>query len=88
MTLNTDGSVLRNGNWAAAGGLLRDECGRCHDTFTINLGACSITRAEMHGLLTGLRQAWQLCRKSFRCIQPYHSGNTITSNILDQLICV
>ncbi|CAN0924963.1 hypothetical protein LINGRAHAP2_LOCUS34484, partial [Linum grandiflorum] len=44
-------------NQAATGGLLRDKFGRCHCAFTSNLGACSITRAEMQGLLTGLCQA-------------------------------
>ncbi|CAN0920732.1 hypothetical protein LINGRAHAP2_LOCUS32213, partial [Linum grandiflorum] len=55
--LNTDGSVTGCGNKAATSGLLRDEFGRCHSAFTTNLGTCSITRPEMQGLLTGLRQA-------------------------------
>ncbi|CAN0880875.1 Putative ribonuclease H protein At1g65750 [Linum grandiflorum] len=64
MTLNTDGSVRGRSSKASAGGLLRDAFGHCHAAFTQNLGSCSITRAEMRGLITGLEMAWELgCRK-------------------------
>ncbi|CAN0904227.1 Putative ribonuclease H protein At1g65750, partial [Linum grandiflorum] len=64
MTLNSDGSVRERGSKASAGGLVRDAFGRCHAAFTLNLGSCSITRAEMRGLTTGLDVAWKLgCRK-------------------------
>ncbi|CAN1170687.1 Putative ribonuclease H protein At1g65750 [Linum perenne] len=45
---------------AAAGGLLRDFDGRCITAFAMNLGSCSITRAEMRGAVEGLQRAWDL----------------------------
>ncbi|CAN1779642.1 Putative ribonuclease H protein At1g65750 [Linum perenne] len=58
LTVNSDGSVLGNHSKAAAGGLLRNEEGKCLQAFAINLGVCSITRAEIRGALEGLRLAW------------------------------
>ncbi|CAN1186613.1 Putative ribonuclease H protein At1g65750 [Linum perenne] len=58
MILNTDGSVNLTMGRAAAGGLIRDELGRCSCAFTINLGICSITRAELRGIAAGLQLAW------------------------------
>ncbi|CAN1130224.1 Putative ribonuclease H protein At1g65750, partial [Linum perenne] len=40
------------------GGLIRDNLGRCFQAFCCNLGKCSISRAELHGMATGLRVAW------------------------------
>ncbi|CAN1140984.1 Putative ribonuclease H protein At1g65750 [Linum perenne] len=57
--LNTDGSVLPESGSAAAGGLLRDSLGRCTRAFTVNLGRCSITWAELQGILVGLDVAWE-----------------------------
>ncbi|CAN1306112.1 Putative ribonuclease H protein At1g65750 [Linum perenne] len=57
-TLNVDGSVERQSGRAAAGGLLRDHLGRCSLAFTMNLGVCTITRAEMRGAIEGLSRAW------------------------------
>ncbi|CAN1780458.1 Putative ribonuclease H protein At1g65750 [Linum perenne] len=47
-------------NKAAAGGLLRDALGRCRAAFSLNLGSCSITRAEIRGVIFGLQLAWDL----------------------------
>ncbi|CAN1808037.1 Putative ribonuclease H protein At1g65750 [Linum perenne] len=58
VVLNTDGSVLHNSKSAAAGGLIRDDSGRFLAAFSVNLGRCSITRAELRGLITGLDLAW------------------------------
>ncbi|CAN1128973.1 Putative ribonuclease H protein At1g65750 [Linum perenne] len=58
--LNTDGSVLPQSNSAAAGGLVRDEFGCCLAAFSGNLGRCSITRAELRGLIVGLDLAWEV----------------------------
>ncbi|CAN1146372.1 Putative ribonuclease H protein At1g65750 [Linum perenne] len=58
MVLNTDGSVSSDRRRATAGGLLRDAEGRCTLAYTMNLGYCSITRAEMRGALRGLKLAW------------------------------
>ncbi|CAN1233928.1 Putative ribonuclease H protein At1g65750 [Linum perenne] len=58
MTVNTDGVVNQSTRQAAAGGLIRDEAGHCAAAFTINIGYCSITRAELRGAVTRLRTAW------------------------------
>ncbi|CAN1157782.1 hypothetical protein LINPERHAP2_LOCUS21749 [Linum perenne] len=47
ITVNYDGSVLGVGGKAAARGLLIDNNGRCLHAYAMNLGSCSITRAEM-----------------------------------------
>ncbi|CAN1155671.1 Putative ribonuclease H protein At1g65750 [Linum perenne] len=56
--VNSDGSVLGSRGRAAAGGLLRDSTGRCIDAYAMNLGVCSITRAEIRGALEGISRAW------------------------------
>ncbi|CAN1188180.1 Putative ribonuclease H protein At1g65750 [Linum perenne] len=45
-------------NKAAAGGIIRSVVGRGLVAFTMNLGQCSITRAEMRGAIAGLELAW------------------------------
>ncbi|CAN1743313.1 Putative ribonuclease H protein At1g65750 [Linum perenne] len=60
ITVNTDVAVNPQSRKAAAGGLIRDEFGHCLKAFTLNLGACSITRAEMRGAIAGLYFAWDL----------------------------
>ncbi|CAN1827514.1 Putative ribonuclease H protein At1g65750 [Linum perenne] len=60
VVLNTDGSVMPESGSAAAGGLIRDDLGRCVDAFSINLGRCSITRAELRGVIGGLNRAWDV----------------------------
>ncbi|CAN1729404.1 Putative ribonuclease H protein At1g65750 [Linum perenne] len=56
--VNSDGSVRGDRGQAAAGGILRDCQGQCIQAFSINLGVCSITRAEIRGALEGIRRAW------------------------------
>ncbi|CAN1783047.1 Putative ribonuclease H protein At1g65750, partial [Linum perenne] len=58
VTLNSDGSVLVNGGKAAAGGLIRDGYGQCLQAFAMNLGSCTITRAELRGALEGIKRVW------------------------------
>ncbi|CAN1131367.1 Putative ribonuclease H protein At1g65750 [Linum perenne] len=58
-TLNSDGSVLGHRGRSAAGGLIRDSSGNCVQAFTMNLGVCTITRAEICGVLEGVRRAWE-----------------------------
>ncbi|CAN1185855.1 Putative ribonuclease H protein At1g65750 [Linum perenne] len=60
VTLNTDGSVIATTGQAATGGALRSSDGRLMDAFSGNLGKCSITRAEITGLVIGLERAWNL----------------------------
>ncbi|CAN1241697.1 Putative ribonuclease H protein At1g65750 [Linum perenne] len=55
---NRDGSVEATRRRAAAGGLLRNTLGRCLMAFTMNLGHCSITRAEIRGAIEGLSRTW------------------------------
>ncbi|CAN1181547.1 Putative ribonuclease H protein At1g65750 [Linum perenne] len=43
---------------AAAGGIIRDHNGRGLVAFTMNLGRCTVTRAELRGAITGLELAW------------------------------
>ncbi|CAN1165453.1 Putative ribonuclease H protein At1g65750 [Linum perenne] len=57
VTINTDGSVLQSSGNATAGGLIRDHLGHCFSAFSANLGRCSITRAELRGILHGLEEA-------------------------------
>ncbi|CAN1784065.1 Putative ribonuclease H protein At1g65750 [Linum perenne] len=59
IVLNSDGSVLQPSSKAAAGGLIRDDMGRCSAAYSLNFGICSITRAELRGLLFGLQLAWE-----------------------------
>ncbi|CAN1168555.1 hypothetical protein LINPERHAP2_LOCUS27880 [Linum perenne] len=57
-TLNSDGSVLLETWQAAVGGLLRDHFGRCLAAFTVKLGNCFITRAELKGVVSGMISPW------------------------------
>ncbi|CAN1149061.1 hypothetical protein LINPERHAP2_LOCUS16812 [Linum perenne] len=58
ITLNSDGSFGARAGRATTGGLARDADGRCIFAYTMNLGNCSITRAEMRGAIEGLRRTW------------------------------
>ncbi|CAN0907452.1 Putative ribonuclease H protein At1g65750, partial [Linum grandiflorum] len=59
-TLNTDGSVIPLENRAAAGGIIRDAQRQMLAAFAANLGTCTITRAEMSGVIDGMEWAWSL----------------------------
>ncbi|CAI0429560.1 unnamed protein product [Linum tenue] len=61
--LNSDGSVT-NGQ-AAAGGVVRDEHGRLIRAYSMKLGEVSITRAELEGIVKGLKVAWD---EGIRCL--------------------
>ncbi|CAN1162619.1 Putative ribonuclease H protein At1g65750 [Linum perenne] len=58
-TINTDGSVDQRTGRAAAGGSIRNCQGRIVEAFALNLGKCSITRAELAGVIEGMERAWQ-----------------------------
>ncbi|CAN1165455.1 Putative ribonuclease H protein At1g65750 [Linum perenne] len=66
VTINTDGSVLQSSGNATAGGLIRDHLGHCFSAFSANLGRCSITRAELRGILHGLEFSWSYGYKKVR----------------------
>ncbi|CAI0404027.1 unnamed protein product [Linum tenue] len=81
VTLNSDGSVHHGTGSAAAGGLLRDHSGRCIAAYTISLGICSITRAELRGAVEGLQLAWDLGYRRVRVELDSRCGiHLISSN--------
>ncbi|CAN1850210.1 Putative ribonuclease H protein At1g65750 [Linum perenne] len=57
-SLNSDGSLYRNPSSSAAGGVVRDCNGRFVTAFAANLGVCSIMRAELRGIIEGMKLAW------------------------------
>ncbi|CAN1860132.1 Putative ribonuclease H protein At1g65750 [Linum perenne] len=56
-TLNTDGSRSIHG-MATAGGAVRNNHGDMIKAFSMNMGGCSITRAEIRGIIEGMKLAW------------------------------
>ncbi|CAN1126071.1 Putative ribonuclease H protein At1g65750 [Linum perenne] len=54
VTINTDGAVDLASGTIAAGGLIRNEHGHCFAAFSMNIGKCSIARAELRGVVAGL----------------------------------
>ncbi|CAI0625935.1 unnamed protein product [Linum tenue] len=65
---------------AAAGGIIRDELGRCRGAFASKLGVCTITRTEIIGMLEGLEMAW---KKGFRKVH-LETDSTTTLVLLMQ----
>lgn len=57
--INSDGAVKEDGT-AGAGGVSRDELGRWVTDFVHNLGSCAVLKAELWGVLQGLKLAWVL----------------------------
>ncbi|CAN0878912.1 Putative ribonuclease H protein At1g65750 [Linum grandiflorum] len=41
-------------------GVIRNQAGRILQTYGLNLGQCSITRAELRGAVEGMRIAWDM----------------------------
>ncbi|CAN1129287.1 Putative ribonuclease H protein At1g65750 [Linum perenne] len=66
---------------AIAGGLIRDYLGRCYFAFSSNLGSCSIARAELHGIATSLRLAWDV---GFRSVLVQSDSQTALALVLDE----
>lgn len=58
--LNSDGSVFGADYRASSGGVLRDFQGRWIRGFARNIGRCSISKAELWGILDGLNLAWEM----------------------------
>ncbi|WRX14343.1 Ribonuclease H domain - like 10 [Theobroma cacao] len=56
--LNTDGAYRRSIEEAFAGGVIRNAEGDWQAGFVAKLGKCSAYRAELWGVLHGLRLAW------------------------------
>ncbi|KAL4276423.1 hypothetical protein AHAS_Ahas20G0205700 [Arachis hypogaea] len=53
MKLNVDGSFFKRENNSACGGVFRNHLGRFVVGFSCNLGSCSITQAELWGIVKG-----------------------------------
>ncbi|CAN1728916.1 Putative ribonuclease H protein At1g65750 [Linum perenne] len=79
VTVNTDGSVLRNPNRAAAGGIIRTSDGHALGDFVAILGSCSVTRAELHGAVLGLELAWS---KGCRLVEVQLDSRAVISLLL------
>ncbi|CAI0443595.1 unnamed protein product [Linum tenue] len=74
--VNTGGSVKQPGSIAAGGGVIWDWTGKCKGAFVVNLGRCTITRAEIMAAIRGLQIAW---RAGFRKVHlQLDSMTTIT----------
>ncbi|CAN0921109.1 Putative ribonuclease H protein At1g65750 [Linum grandiflorum] len=58
--LNTDGSVKVGMRNAASGAVIRNLMGEVLRDFSIIMGSCSITRAELCGVMYGVELAWKL----------------------------
>ncbi|EOY02369.1 Kinase superfamily protein isoform 5 [Theobroma cacao] len=56
--LNTDGAYKKSIDEASAGGVIRNAEGEWRTGFVAKLGLCSAYRAELRGVLHGLRLAW------------------------------
>ncbi|CAN0891966.1 Putative ribonuclease H protein At1g65750 [Linum grandiflorum] len=76
----TDGSLQFPQRNAAAGGVIRDDRGCLVKAFTMNLGCCSITRAEMRGIVEGLKLDWSLGIRRIRVQSDSAAAIAILSN--------
>ncbi|CAN1802019.1 Putative ribonuclease H protein At1g65750 [Linum perenne] len=81
IVLNSDGSVHQQTGRAAAGGLIRDSGGRCLLAYSMNLGSCSITRAEIRGAIEGLVRAWDAGFRKIVLRSDSKAAVSILSNV-------
>ncbi|WCJ44200.1 RNA-directed DNA polymerase (reverse transcriptase)-related family protein [Euphorbia peplus] len=58
--LNTDGAVKGNSFRSSAGGLIRDCNGNWIRGFSKKIGSCSVLKAELWGILEGLKMSWDM----------------------------
>ncbi|CAN0906593.1 Putative ribonuclease H protein At1g65750 [Linum grandiflorum] len=79
-TLSTDGSLRSQQEGATAGGVIRDDRGSFVKAFIVNLCCCFITRAEMRGIVEGLRLAWSLGIRRNRVQSDSAAAIAILSN--------
>ncbi|CAN1308034.1 Putative ribonuclease H protein At1g65750 [Linum perenne] len=79
VTINTDGSCLASIRKASAGGIIRRADGRGLVAFTMNLGACTVTRAEIRGAIGGLELAWDY---GFRRVELQLDSKVVVSMLL------
>ncbi|CAN1147966.1 Putative ribonuclease H protein At1g65750, partial [Linum perenne] len=81
VTINTDGSFTPAIRKASVGGIIRTSDGRGLVAFTMNLGMCTITRAEIRGAITGLELAWDY---GFRRVELQLDSKVAISLLLSQ----
>ncbi len=77
ISLNTDGAHRRSSGCSACGGVFRDTSGGWLGGFSMKLERCTAYRAELWGILIGLRQAWNRGRR--RVLVQTDRGHSITS---------
>ncbi|KAF7822273.1 ribonuclease H [Senna tora] len=80
MKCNVDGSVQGNSSRAACGGVVRDGVGNAILSFSRNLGCCTITWAELHGIMDGLELLWS---RGVRTVEIETDSATATTLIYD-----
>ncbi|CAN1845776.1 Putative ribonuclease H protein At1g65750 [Linum perenne] len=85
VTVNSDGSVLGPRGRASAGGILRQANGQGICAYAINLGVCSITRAEIRGALEGIKQAWNA---GYRRVEVQLDSQAAIAILLDKSVTV
>ncbi|CAN0905151.1 hypothetical protein LINGRAHAP2_LOCUS23499, partial [Linum grandiflorum] len=71
---STDGSLRSPQRNAAAGEVIHDNRGSLVKAFTMNLGCCFITRAEMRGIVESLKLAWSLGIRRIRVQSDFVSN--------------
>ncbi|CAN0904087.1 Putative ribonuclease H protein At1g65750 [Linum grandiflorum] len=92
MCLNSDGSVHAGTRKAAAGGVIRDSRGEVLSAFSLNSGSCSITRAEIRGVMYGVEVAWKLgvhkleIQVDSKCVVEILNGSDRSSDQYENLI--
>ncbi|CAN1352429.1 Putative ribonuclease H protein At1g65750 [Linum perenne] len=80
ITVNSDSSFDTRVGKAAAGGLAWYSEGRCILAFTMNLGNCSIARAEMRGAIEGLKRTWTAGYRKVMLQLDSHATITLLTN--------
>ena len=93
--LNTDGAFSPTNGKARAGGLIRDSIGRWLGGFVVNIGHCTVTKAELWVVYYGLLLAWDKGFKnlevemgsmaSFVCITESHEEISVNTVIFKDI---
>ena len=78
--VNTDRAQNSNTGQAMAGGVIRNWCGKNISGFSVHIGLCSITTADLWGIWEGLNLALDL---GFRRVE-LESDSSCTINLVNQ----
>ncbi|KAF7805564.1 fasciclin-like arabinogalactan protein 12 [Senna tora] len=73
-------TMTGNSSRAACGGVVRDGVGNAIFSFSRNLGCCTITWAELHGIMDGLELLWS---RGVRTVEIETDSATATTLIYD-----